>query len=264
MSTNSLQTQQKETKPRDGPATKFEADPLIPHLQIQNDEFFAIVLVAGWPPNLSQLDPPYQKLLEQVRRCCQEANVDCGHNLYLYPPKYLHITLTTLKLLEPFDSTKQERYDTLRTAYTAMILNASKDNGWPCSPLRLEVDKIQFGSKAGIIMWKETTGGLIQIRKLVKKYAEEAGLPIHAIPNIIHTTFVRYKNTVEPENGGRLLQQSFQTNIVNNISEFKFPSSLSMSSVSLVCERTPYMHIPNNDHHVFERIDLSTDNGKKY
>jgi hypothetical protein len=266
------QQQHQQSQPRDGPATTFEADPLIQCIESNDDNFFALVLVAGWPPDLSVMDAPYQRLLTEIRTNVLLGNNNHDHDkynhdnaVYLYPTQHLHVTIATLV---PLQRKKKEDNDAhyekkLRNDYTNLVRRMSNDPKWPKQPMQLELDRIQLGAKAGILLWKETTGGMATIRQLLMQYAaandDEAKLEIHAIPGIIHSSFCRFRTAItsDGDGGGAQLQERFQTHVVDVPKDKSFfPSPIPISSVTLVCERTPYMHIPDDDRHVFLRTQL--------
>ena len=96
------QNQTNNIKPRDGPATAFEADPIVSDIFTCNDgDYFGLVLVTNWPPPIDFMDKPYQKFLTAVRTCFNRQDFISNNSeshvpaVYLYPTVHLHITLAT-------------------------------------------------------------------------------------------------------------------------------------------------------------------------
>lgn len=91
-------------------------------------------------------------------------------------------------------------------AWNEILLRASSNKEWPKRPLELELDSAQIRNRAGILLWKEHTGGLEEMRRCIELAANEEFLSSPTaqcfprsvilehlrIPNIIHTTFLRY------------------------------------------------------------------------
>ena len=248
-------------RPRDGPATNFTADPLVESLFTKEDDYFGLVLVAGWPPN-QLMDSTYQTYLDQVRNCFDKADFEDDNgtappNVYLYPTQCLHVTIATLyhvKKREPdFD---EDYYIDLQEKYINLVKAAAQRNGWPTSnPLNLKLESVQLGQKAGIFLWEDTSGQINAMRTCLKEEAELNGIKIHSIPDIVHSTFLRFAR--DPTGSGKEIQQKFQTYVASHAAQ-NFRSVLAHSNdtawdcslCKLVNETTPYMHIPNDKDHV--------------
>lgn len=293
---------QQQTKPRDGPATVFEVDPMVSDIFTCPDgDYFGLVLVTNWPISpLADIDGTYKEFLEAIKSCFRPE--DCtvtpsgetvteGNSstsqvslpaVYLYPTIYLHITLATFirptKICSD-DRTSDEKGNNaetgsfsskeIREAKTTEVLEilqmASELPGWPTGPLQLVVDKAQIGTRAGILLWKDLSGGVEAIRDCLRKASTDVGVattPI--IPGIIHSTFLRFSAT--PQTPGAEVQEAFQSKIQGKIGKEFFcktkadePSALILraNTARLVCESTPYMHIPNDDEHVLWTSELS-------
>jgi hypothetical protein len=242
------------TGPRDGPATSFEADPLVASLFTKEDDYFCLVMVAGWPPNPQVMDPPYQEFLQTVRSCFGDSDLSGERpNVYLYPSQSLHVTIATLYPLK-----KREPgidYGQLIADYSDLVRAASQQPDWPSAPLQLQVESAQLGAKAGILLWKELTGGIHQMRLCLEQESQARQLSIHAIPGIIHSSFCRFLKV--PDTKGDEIQEQFQSSAVPRVAKI-FERTIPAHSVKLVSETTPYMHIPNDDEHVLVCLELST------
>ena len=253
-------------RPVDGPATFFKADPALSSLFNNEDDFFGLVLVAGWPPNLDVINPPYKSLLKSIRPCFldepgvtvsgSDGGVDDGSdppNVYLYPSKHLHVTIATLypnqKRIEGVD------YDNLCKSYSSLVKAASQRPEWPKSPLILEIESTQLGSTAGILFWKEVTGGIVRMRQCLEEEAKQQHIKIHHMPNIVHSTFLRFYKFDIPE--GEEIQKRFKANVLPRVKEI-FADSIHASTTKLVCQTAPYMHIQDDDDHVVTTVLLET------
>lgn len=275
-------------KPRDGPALSFEADPHIEKLlplwrarmgrsdtDVLKDEVrspigseFGLVLVAGWPPKLDVLGSPYAALVDSVQKCFEEEDLietdrssSPGPAVYIYPAQHLHVTVATLHAFTVGTKSDDER-DTLLRHWKKIVLDASKRNEWPREKLKIQISSAQIGSKAGILLWRETTGGLEMMRKCVADETEErraelgtAGVDAGSlsIPPIVHSTFLRFDRV--PATKGEFVQAKFQDLVLSRLKE-TFSDEVEMNSAALVCERMPYMHIPYDEHHVLAAFPL--------
>jgi len=125
---------------------------------------------------------------------------------------------------------------------------------WPSKPLQLEIKSAQIRSKAGILLWNETTAGLEQLRACLREEASMRSLPIHNIPDIVHTTFLRFSRV--PISAAGHVQETFRATVLPKLSTELFQFPIAAHSVKLVAETRPYMHIPHEDKHVLLAIDL--------
>ncbi|KAL3781754.1 hypothetical protein HJC23_004853 [Cyclotella cryptica] len=253
------------------PSTQFSADPLVSSLFSKEDDYFGLVLVTGWPPNFESMNQPYQAFLKQVRKCFAHSDLESRGikppSVYLYPLSSLHITIATLC---PVQKKRVERgeeyYNDLQNKYVELTKAASLRDEWPKptrkEPLDLQVESVQLCQKAGILLWKDVSGSIHAMRKCLKEEALHRGLEIYSIPNIIHSTFLRFAQEPSENSGrGEDIQQKFQTIVAPNVGEI-FGSNLQQPVISLscrpfcklVCETTPYMHIPDDEQHVFLQV----------
>ena len=283
------QAQKQQSKPRDGPATVFEADPMVSDIFTgQDGDYFGLVLVANWPPSpTSDMEGPYQDFLGAVKSCFRDEDVVAAAtssdttstdstaslpSVYLYPTRHLHITVATFvpatKIVGKNNtnsfSTKELR-DAKRAQALDLLQAASKLPEWPTEPLQLVVDSAQIGKRAGILLWKDLSGGIAAIRNCLRTASTEASIPI--IPGIIHSTFLRFSRT--PQTPGEKVQEAFESKIKGRLGTDFFhdadsttssrkPLVLRANTVKLACESTPYMHIPKDDEHVLWSTELTT------
>ena len=249
-----------------GPVVTFEKDAMIPKMvdlingKPSTKETFGLVLNAGWVPSEATQTAYREKLLPAVRNCFQESDYNAPAseeipNVYLYPSQHLHVTVATLHAFTrptPDQTTK----DLLAKDWGDLVKAASRHDEWPRRPLQLTLQSAQIGKRAGILLWNEVTGGLDQMRICIQAEMEgrqqqliRAGIDTDtlSIPGIIHSTFLRFYEV--PETPGVQVQESFQKYVKDEIATF-FPDSIYVPHAKLVCERTPYMHIEDDEHHV--------------
>jgi hypothetical protein len=273
-------------KPRDGPAAVFEADPLVPDIFTGEDgDYFGLVLVTNWPVSpLDVMDDPYRRFLAAVRSCFRDEDVSPSDAhpaslpaVYLYPTEHLHVTLASFHRPTKVADSPELSGDAQRAKKRKaleLVRSASKLPGWPKEPLRLVVDSAQIGTRAGILLWKDLSGGVDAIRNCLREALDDAGGPAGgkptdaSIPGIIHSTFLRF--TGVPETPGEDVQVAFGSRGLAAPAEEYFRASggdataatgaplvLRADTVRLVSESVPYMHLPNDDEHVLWTAELA-------
>lgn len=259
-------------KPKDSAVTTFEKDPMVQRMiDLTNglasaEETFGLVLVSGWVPPESVQSAYNQNFLPAVQKCFLESDWTPPSpgkipNVYLYPSKHLHVTISTLHAFwRPVEDESKQKV--LEAEWTDLVKAASKREDWPVRPLQLTLDTAQIGKKAGIMLWKDLSGGVDKMRICVQAEAQErerrlirAGIDpgTLSIPGIIHSTFLRFHE--QPESPGKDIQEQFEKTVKNNISTF-FPEPITVSQVKLACERRPYMHIEEDGRHVLASFSL--------
>uniref|UniRef100_A0A7R9WQC8 Uncharacterized protein n=1 Tax=Craspedostauros australis TaxID=1486917 RepID=A0A7R9WQC8_9STRA len=275
-------------KPRDGPAMAFIPEPVVGDMIRRSTDYYGIVVNAMWPPPDDLLEPYHKDFLPRIRGCFDDADLpihDHSNNdapVYLYPGAYLHVTIATLypivkqeaiKTIEGGSSSSSgssadeknndgESPDQLqqtiakhKAQWQNVLQLASQHPDWPTQALQFEIDSAQIGSKAGILLWKETTGGVQKMRDcLVATVATHASdLRIHSIPNIVHSTFLRFQSV--PLSEGAVVQERFKADVLPKLKDI-FPKPITAKWIKMACEWTPYMHIPDDDHHVYSTVHL--------
>lgn len=278
-------------RPRDGPSVSFEPDPLISYLVRPDSDrspCFALVLVAAWPPSASEadkhLEQQYNRFRETVSLCWDETDrpkasgtvknkVGGTGALYLYPYEKLHITIATLisnndySKLQHGDSVDQSsQEEKIIEVWKKILKRASDSSKWPRkAPFQLQVESAQIGSRAGILLWKDLSGSVEAVRQCIReacideaKTFQDANLSptTLSVPGIIHSTFLRFYQT--PVSDGSDVQDKFQSMVLPKLHNFFPPNPpREVRVMRYVCERTPYMHIPNDDDHVFASYELT-------
>ncbi|CAB9506074.1 expressed unknown protein [Seminavis robusta] len=264
-----------ETRPpQDGAAVAFERDQFIQRMiDLQNgkegvEETFGLVVCAGWVPSESLQSAYRNNLLPAIQKCFDESDWNNNNNqqipnVYLYPSQHLHVTVATCHAFtRPL--TDKATQDILTREWTNLVKAASQRDEWPNVPLQLSLVSAQIGKRAGILLWKDVTGGMDQMRicinaetKARHKQLIRAGIEPDtlSIPGIIHSTVLRFHQV--PTTPGEQVQAKFQTHVKERISSF-FDEPVTIDKAKLVCERKPYMHIDHDERHVLETFSLGS------
>mmetsp|Transcript_46841 Transcript_46841/g.114236 ORF Transcript_46841/g.114236 Transcript_46841/m.114236 type:complete len:295 (-) Transcript_46841:1102-1986(-) len=291
----------------------FEADPKVRDIFVTQDgDYFGLVLVTGWRFDQELIQRPYtSRLLEKIQSCFDSEDLVVGEGLgipsssslpspsspdktraddcdvdhrpavYLYPPEHLHITVATFARPCPkkdskyFCQNKDFNVEEFQRKYKDLIIQASHDEDWPSEPMKFVVQNVRIATKAGIILWDDITGGITKIRNCLRKASEKTGIEIEDIPNIIHTTFMRYDSV--PTTPYHIVQERFESNVVPHIQQLfssdsqpgKHTSSSSTSmtrmddtiefvadNIKLVSESSPYMHVDADEEHVLLSVNV--------
>lgn len=297
--------------PESPPVTSFTDDPKVRDIFLTQDgDYFGLVLVTGWRFDQELIRRPYSSLLRHVVECFDPQDlVGSGSPdttsqtqlssessaVYLYPPEHLHITVATFARPSPKQENKHYRrdgfdVDEFQDTYKNLLSRAAQSSDWPTEPMKFVVKSVSIGSKAGIILWEDITGGITKIRSCLRQAASGTTfqntcnddttddttstctpIEIEDVPNIIHTTFLRFQSV--PTTPYHVVQERFLTKVKPCIVEiFSVPSNESSSSLSsspaqastktllvadtvkLVCESSPYMHVPHDENHILSSI----------
>jgi hypothetical protein len=117
-------------RPRDGPATSFEVDPVMTEiLSLKNgddsDDFGLVFVVGhGWPQNTNELEEPYSALVKAMCSCFDPDDHDtCA---YFYPLASLHVTVATLHAFTLKTRNPDERA-VLESEWRSVMLLPSRD-----------------------------------------------------------------------------------------------------------------------------------------
>ena len=293
----------------------------------------------------SNLNSNDDDAIQQQRQRQQQQAHSIIPTVYLYPTIHLHITIATF--LPPTkkknnnndddDDDEVDKSKNKKNKKSEMIIinqiitlldEASKLSDWPTQPFQFVIDSTQLGSKAGILLWKDLSGGINKIRNCLRQVVlsstnnsasaststsngtnqlqreeqqqqsqsqsqleaqAQAQVPIFppiTIPRIIHSTFLRFSRI--PKTCGKRIQERFQSEVIpnlhvcfnnsnnnsnnsntdndndntktideNDINSYSSNSNnnnvgmvIVSNTVNLVCESTPYMHIPADDQHI--------------
>jgi len=179
---------------------RFLSDPLLSAF-LEQDDYFALGLVVNWPADVSAAtrtsynESNYAQFLSTIETECFGGK---GGFLFKLPFHALHITIASLFPAHQLrkESNLPDGLSRTRVAsfWKKILMRAFQHPDWPKRPLELELEKAEIRNRAGIFLWKEHTGGLDCMRRCLEQAATELGSVLQhlRIPNIIHTTFLRY------------------------------------------------------------------------
>jgi hypothetical protein len=207
----------------DDQSDKFYPDPLLPELfREEEDDYFALGLVVAWPclsskdkePNV--LKEHYDDFVSTVKTTCFQQ----AEGFFCMPLHSLHITVASLfsacRISElPVAKTTDTIEDWMSTfvhQWKEVLIKATSLDEWPIQeePIKLQVESAQIASTAGVLLWKEESDGKIgKMRNCLQQAVELVHPQLQQylrIPNIIHSTFVRYNTNIR--NNKRLLRPS--------------------------------------------------------
>jgi hypothetical protein len=251
----------KDNDDHDGDANDdvFHADPLLPALgRGQQDDYFALGLVVNWPPgdgndndgdDVSLLKQQYQSFCDVVKTECFPHHHDQDSVMFL-PLDSLHITVATLQSATKISKIEQRQQQEIIQQWKELLMCASQHDDWPTQHLQLKIVSAHITPTAGILLWEDTTDGITKIRQCLydvlseKRQRQQFPNDEHnsdvefflnngfRIPDIVHTTFVRYRtpppNQIRPSESHSILLQE----IVGSHPIFGDSSSSSSSSSS--------------------------------
>jgi hypothetical protein len=192
----------------------FLADPLLPALvRREQDDFFALGLLVHWPIVCENFCRQYETFLSAVKTECFQDEMD---SFFFLPLHSLHITVASLFPAThgsdlPKKKSRKSESNMVDGEWQRDFINEWKEvllqaffmEDWPKKPLVLHLESARITSHAGILLWKDSTGGIEQIRHCIRTAVQwmNPHLEVHLrIPDIIHTTFVRYKDQVSLSN----------------------------------------------------------------
>jgi hypothetical protein len=193
---------------------EFQVDPLLPYLfEGKQDDSFCLGLIVNWPPPLV-MQKDYESFVSKVQQLFQQDE----DSFYFLPFQTLHITVATLYPATRLDAMENVSIDQIKKDWKDILLRTSKLPEWPKDPLHFSVESSQIGARAGILLWKEHTGGLDRIRSCLARAVEDSGVTMKThleeymrIPDIIHSTFVRYAK--QPTSSPQMLQEQLKTHV---------------------------------------------------
>lgn len=251
-------------RPRDGPAVSFEADPLVADLVKglaegtwrHPGQKFSLFMAIGWPPVSTNFEAPYNRFRKAVEACFDNGDRSGEEAaVYFYPFRSLHVTAATVFRpgSAPPSASDQVR---ITKVWIKIVQSAAALDSWPRAPIELVANSTQIGKRAGIILWRDVTGGVAAIRQSLRAAVSESKVELEAvglttldldIPPIVHSTFLRFYR--KPSTPGETVQQRFSDGVSSKLQDF-FPSPVRAVSCKLLNERTPCMLIPHTNDHV--------------
>ena len=224
-------------------AMNFETDPLIEQIsRKETKETFGLIICALFhQPKPIQFADFYHQLIQQLQT---SFNDDEKQSVYLYPIDHLHITITTLF---SFKHTWPESPDKC-LKYWKECFNKLKQTSKNQS-ITLTLNSIELSAAAGYFQFTDKNNSIGYLRQSIKNICvpDDEQPSIH-IPNIIHTSFVRFiKKPNDPigfeEKFRRICKEMFEKS-----KELRFE----IDEVCLAFETRPYMHIKCDEFHVHD------------
>ena len=239
---------------------------------------YGLVLVAFWQPAPEDPRTPlFKRLMKRVRDSMDEIPVlqssrslpssKSSDYAYFYPIEHLHVTIATFhRFMKPLPDVTEGYRDPditpqsdIESLWNNVLITARKLPSWPETNFLFKVVDIKLNEKAGILLYEELTGNLQKIRNAIEKVCMskeqqgkfgyfKADQPM--VPNIIHTTFLRWKDDCDLIDAHRVIK-NWDTSKKKEILISCWPKiGMDGGGVKLVREMRPYMHVPHDEHHV--------------
>jgi hypothetical protein len=257
----------RETQSAKTMTEEFQVDPFLPTLFAnQQDDVYCLGLVTNWPPPQAMTEP-YQQLVHAIQNECFDpkdvtSTAQQQHPAVAFMPfDSLHITVATL-----FPTTRMDEMTIpipqLQEDWKQIVLKASKLPEWPQTAFQLQIDSAKIASRAGILLWKETTGGLDRMRKCLQQivHQDEGSTrqyaylqDIYSFPSIVHTTILRYSSV--PQTTSHVHAQSqLENKVLPQLHEI-FSEPI-MANVVKAVNCKIYLNSPDNEHPVICSLPL--------
>jgi hypothetical protein len=246
---------------------EFQADPFLPMLFAnQQDDVYCLGLVTNWPPPQAMKEP-YQQLVQVIQNECfypedVTSTAQQEHPAVAFMPfDSLHITVATLFTTTPVDEMTIP-IPQLEEDWKQIALQASKLPEWPQTAFHLQIDSAKIASRAGILLWKETTGGLDQMRKCLQQivHQDEGSTrqyaylhDVFSFPSIVHTTILRYSSVPQATSHVHAQSQMDKTVLPQLHEIFSKPI---VANVAKVVNCKIYLNSPENEHSVVCSLPL--------
>ena len=221
----------------------FEIDSLIEEIsRNEKKETFGLIICALFhQPKPIQFADFYHQLIEQLQNNFTD---DEKQSVYLYPIAHLHITISTLfNFKDPWPESPERCLQYWKECFTK-LKQTSKNQS-----IILTLDTIHLSKAAGYFQFKDENNGIGNLRQSIRDICiPEDGQPSLHIPNIVHTSFVRFiKKPNDPikfeEKFHRICKEMFE-----KTNEIRFE----IDEICLAFEARPYMHIECDEFHVLD------------
>ncbi len=224
----------------------FETDALVEQLaRNEKKETFGLIICGLFhQPKPRQFADFYHQLIQHLEASFTE---DEKQSIYLYPIAHLHITIATLfSFKHPCPASPDKCLQHWKDCF--IQLKRSSRN----KSIILTLDAIQLSKAAGYFLFKDETKIITNLRQSIREICvPEEGQPALQIPEIIHTTFIRFIKKLE-EPG------KFEEKFHRICGELlgKKEISLDIDEVCLALESYPYMHIECDEAHVLDSMKI--------
>jgi hypothetical protein len=221
----------------------FEIDPLIEEISCnKKKETFGLIICALFhqskPISFANF---YHELIQELQNNFTD---DEKQSIYIYPIAHLHITISTLfNFKDPWPESPEKCLQYWKECFIK-LKQTSKNQS-----IVLTCDTIRLSKAAGYFQFKDKNNGIENLRQSIRDICiPEEGQPSLIIPNIIHTTFVRF---IKKPNDPIKFEEKFHRickEMLKKINEIR----LEVDEVCLAFEAHPYMHIECDEFHILD------------
>lgn len=223
----------------------FETDPLIEQIsRNEKKETFGLIICGLFhhPKPLPFADF-YLQLIEQLKANFTD---DEKQSVYIYPIAHLHITIATLfSFKNSWPESPEKCLQHWKECFNK-LKQTSKNKS-----IHLILDNIHLSKAAGYFQFKDEDNQFPNLRQSIREICiPEEGQPALQIPNIVHTSFVRFiKKPNDPvkfeEKFHRICQEIFK-----KANEIRF----NIDEICLAFEGFPYMHVNCDEFHILDTM----------
>ena len=221
----------------------FEADSFVEHIaRDEKKETFGLIICALFhQPKPPQFTAFYHQVLEQLRA---KFNDDEKQSVYFYPIAHLHITVAIIlnfKYSSPQSPEKCLRH--WKECFKKLKQYSTKKS------ITLTLDSINLSKAAGYFEFRDDDHGIEHLRQLIRDICiPEDGEPSLHIPNIVHTSFMRF---IKKPNDPIKFEEKFHL-LCEEILGKTNKIYCEIDEVCLAFEDHPYMHIECDEFHVLD------------
>jgi hypothetical protein len=188
-----------------------------------------------------------------VSRFHAALDADEQRAVYFYPIDYIHITIA---LLINFKRPQSPSPDDCR-AYWQQCFTAAKAEHRR-KPIVLSMDAIRLSPTAAYFEFCDELGEMKRLRESIQRLCVAKQGVVSApifIPNIIHISFLRFKDTVTD---AAKFERTFHRVVKEMMAETNLNSiRFTIDEISLAFETRPYLHNPCDAEHLLDTIYLS-------
>lgn len=204
-------------------ATNFEIDNLL--VNNPDAHTLGINLACAWP-----LPSPMAEVYKEFSSKIRELNPA----LYVYPLSQTHITIVIItdfhEIINP-DANEQKKFALLTKDIVACLKPLLND--YTGGAIKLKLNGAKLSAKAGFLSFIDQENNMTRLRAVVSNLLKEIPELKPRIPNIVHSTFIRYVDT--PKNPIELCEK-FEV-----LAKSLLPVEIVIPEVLLTLEPKPYM-----------------------
>ncbi|CAF0807363.1 unnamed protein product [Rotaria sp. Silwood1] len=223
----------------------FEVDPLIVQIaRKEKKETFGLIICALFhQPKPIQFAHFYHQLIEQLEA---NFNEDEKQSIYIYPIAHLHITISTLyNFKDEYPQSPEKCLKYWKECFIKLKQTTKKKS------IILTLDSIHLSKDAGYFQYKDENNGMEYLRQLIHNICiPEDGKPPLKIPNIVHTSFLRF---IKKPNDPIKFEEKFHRichELLKKTNEIRFD----IDEICLAFEARPYMHIDCDEFHILDTM----------